>query len=102
MNGRRLPKRDVDRSDNQPKRAGPIIAQAAPRATTCPHAWFASPDFARRPTCSGSKMKRMNHLKLVANQNALVQRYQAGVSEKLLDDAWEGFIVASHSVPMFV
>jgi hypothetical protein len=46
-------------------------------------------------------MKRMNHLKLVANQNALVQRYQAGVSEKLLDDACEGFIVASRSVPMF-
>jgi hypothetical protein len=46
-------------------------------------------------------MKRMNHLKLVANQNAFVQRYQEGVSEKLLDDAWEGFIVASHSVPMF-
>ena len=44
----------------------------------------------------------MNHLKLVANQNALVQRYQAGVSEKLLDDAWEGFIVASRSLPMLV
>jgi hypothetical protein len=44
----------------------------------------------------------MNHLKLVANQNALVQRYQAGVSEKLLDDAWEGFIVASHSFSMLV
>lgn len=41
-------------------------------------------------------MKRINHLKLVANQNALVRRYQVGVSVNVFDDAWEVFIVATY------
>ena len=36
----------------------------------------------------------MNHLKLVANQKALVRRYQAGVSANLVEDALVIFMMA--------
>lgn len=39
----------------------------------------------------------MNHLKLVANQKALVRRYQAGVSAKWGEDALEVFMVAPYA-----
>ena len=39
----------------------------------------------------------MNHLKLVANQKALVRRYQPGVSAKWFEDALEVIMLAPYA-----
>src|SRR5687768_10312295 len=53
----------------------------APIVKTRPHQVFFSPPGTTEATCMGkSRNRRMNHLKLVANQNAEMRKYQAFVS----------------------
>src|SRR5688572_33227626 len=91
MKGLRLPYRERHRSLRYPHIAGPIMASMAPIVKTRPHQVFFSPPGTTAATCMGnSRNRRMNHLKLVANQNAEMRKYQALVSWNTFGESSSG------------